>query len=159
MPRAVATLSFLPFPGSDATMNRLIYGIVREPESARLEFPTGPDGSPVTLVVVKGIAAASAAVVQCPSTSELTSVLAFAQVISALHGQCAVLPMRFGSCAASLETLTEMLALRVATFRAALDRIDGCEEMSLRAVWNVAGARTETSAQTTGEPWRGGCDG
>jgi hypothetical protein len=86
---------------------------------------------------VKGIAAASAAVVQCPSTSELTSVLAFAQVISALHAQCAVLPMRFGSCATSLEILTEMLALRVATFRAALDRIDGSEEMSLRAVWSA----------------------
>ena len=137
MPRALATVSFLSFTGSSSVMIHLIYGIIRDQGASGPPFPVGPDGSPVAVVATEGIAAASAAVRQCPSSSELASVLAFAHVVSALHSQCAVLPMRFGSCVNSLPELTEMLTLRAATFRTALDVIEGCEEMGLRAVWNA----------------------
>ena len=155
MPRALATVSFLSFTGSSSVMIHLIYGIIRDQGASGPPFPVGPDGSPVAVVATEGIAAASAAVRQCPSSSELASVLAFAHVVSALHSQCAVLPMRFGSCVNSLPELTEMLTLRAATFRTALDVIEGCEEMGLRAVWNAAGDRAKRAAPYCREPRRG----
>ncbi len=118
-------------------MSRLIYGIVREQAAAGLNLAARPGGSAVSMVKTHGIAAASAAVIEHPSTEDLPSVLAFAQVVSALHAQCDVLPVRYGTCAASERDIEEMLTLRAGPFRAALDVIEGCEEMGVRVVWNT----------------------
>ncbi len=124
-------------------MKQLVYGFVREQVASGLELAPGPEESPISMITAHGIAAASAPLTQCPSTSDLPSVLAFARVVSMLHSQCTTLPARFGSCVPSEAKLEEMMACRAASFRAGLDAIEGCEEMGLRAAWSTSAIAAE----------------
>jgi Gas vesicle synthesis protein GvpL/GvpF len=143
MPRTLGSVSLLSVSGSEVAMSRLIYGILRQRATSRLELPAGPEGSPISLIAAHGIAAASAPIGHCPSTADLPAVLAFARVVRLIHSQCAILPARFGSCFASEAELKEMMACRAAPFRVGLDAVEGCEEMSLKAELGTNGIAIE----------------
>ena len=66
-------------------MSHLIYGILRAREASRLDPTAGLEGSPVSVITVQGISAVCASVSQCPPTSDLSSILGYAQVVSLLH--------------------------------------------------------------------------
>ena len=128
-------------------MMQFVYGFVREQAASSLELVPAPERSPISMIAAHGIAAASVPLTECPSTSDLPSVLAFARVVSMLHSQCTILPARFGSCVPSEAKLEEMMACRAASLRAGLDAIEGCEEMGLRAAWSTSGIAAERAGE------------
>jgi len=63
----------------------------------------------------------------------------------------AVLPVRFGTLAADEAALAESLALRQPQLARALDRVSGCEQMTLR-VWGEVTAAAAPPMDTAGGP-------
>lgn len=118
-------------------MTRLIYGIVREQVFSTLEIHEGPGGSPISLVTANGIAAVSTPILKCPSGLDSDSVLAFSRVVAAFHAQGVILPVRYGTCAESEMLLQQWLEKRKRSILAAIQEIDGCEEMGLKAIWSA----------------------
>ncbi|HEX8204093.1 MAG TPA: GvpL/GvpF family gas vesicle protein [Isosphaeraceae bacterium] len=113
-------------------MSYLAYAIARDPGP---DLPaTSSEGVPLDRVVADGLEAIVSVVPAGYATPGLPRLQAYARTVDELHRRGTVLPLRFGCL---LETAGEIAALldgRRAEFLAALDQVDGCEEMGLR-VW------------------------
>ena len=67
-----------------------------------------------------------------PSSSDVSSMLAFERVVEALHQECSVLPVRFGCLVESEAQVIELLYKHHAPYRAAIEELQGNVEFGIR---------------------------
>lgn len=126
--------------------------------SARLRLPRdglrGAGGSPVRLVVDR--AGELAAAVSSPALTSrqgtIDDALAHARLVEALHGEGAVVPLRFGCVLAGDDAVAELLCARRDELGAALRAVEGCVEMGVRVLAadrDEVGPRAGAPATTT----------
>jgi hypothetical protein len=118
-------------------MKYLVYAILGEELPAEA-LPPGPCAVAVRLAQAEGLAAAWSAVPDDLARPEVPYLLAYAAVVEALHRRAAVLPVRYGCLLDSEAAVGDLLRLRRETFRAALDRVADCVEMTVRT-WGGEG--------------------
>lgn len=116
----------------------LLYGIVpwsRGPGTAvtsALSEIRGVGGAPVGVVGKGGLGAAVSAVAPGDLTPDASRVLAFAEVVEALHAGLGVLPVRYGCVFEDSGRLVAFLRTRAGEYRGLLAELAGCVEMGVR---------------------------
>lgn len=126
----------------------VLYGVARA-SAIQGDLPTGLDGAPIFSVpvpvplpvpmqsAVPGQDAQLCALVSILPDSRLApqpqvaDLLAFQQIVAALHANCDVLPARFG-CVGRAGELISPLQQRKNQYLAALSQLAGCVELALR---------------------------
>ncbi|MDR3637644.1 MAG: GvpL/GvpF family gas vesicle protein [Isosphaeraceae bacterium] len=114
-------------------MNLLAFGIMRAlspPGECARELVPGPA---VELLAVDGLAVAYTSR-DARGTPTVDEALAFAQVTAALHQQTTVLPLRYGCWFDSEADLESLLRRHRQAFVAALDELEGCDEVGLHVL-------------------------
>jgi hypothetical protein len=95
-------------------------------------LPTGLHGAPLRRIESGSLAAVVSGHPLAPEPDEET-LWAHEQIVEDLMASATILPLRFGSTVAEVEALTAMLAERHDEFLAALERVRGAVEVSVRA--------------------------
>ena len=112
-------------------MAYLLYGVVKDPAAAGASI-TGLKGRAVSFVAGHGLCAAVSeldAEEEAPPVAEL---LAYAQVVEALHLRQAVVPMRYGCFLNGIPAIENILKERRHQYHALLDELEGHVEMGIR---------------------------
>ena len=123
-------------------MKQLVYAILAAADIPRIEAGSGLAGEPIDFVVEGELAAACSGVAFDLSSPSTYHALTYAQVVSRLHHQANVLPLRLGCLMAEKEKVNEMLNARRGEFTALLARVAECVEMGVRILPDRA-ARAE----------------
>lgn len=115
-------------------MSLILYGIFIPNNGVALPTLLGVDGQPLLEIRAGGLAAAVSKSTQKPAP-EISSLMAYEKIVAALHRSPTiggVIPMRFGSTAASPPQVRSLLNERRQDYKALLRDIEGCEEMGIR---------------------------
>ena len=115
-------------------MSHLVYCIMREDPKAPAELPLDGCGRRVSALAEQGLLAAVSQIPEEDIAPTVGRLQAFAAVIESLHAVRTVLPMRYGCLVPNAERVAELLRERGAEFASALDGVEGCVEMSIRAI-------------------------
>jgi len=115
-------------------MSYLVYCVLREGDRVPDGLPPGVGGGKVSLLAQDGLAASFSRLRPGEAVPTLPRVQAYARVIEALHTRCTVLPLRFGCELSSRAELVELLRAHRAEFQSALDKVEGCVELGVRAL-------------------------
>jgi len=121
-------------------MTFLLYGIVFAQSGAHGSghpppgLPPGVGGAPVRLTVEGGLGAAVSWIEPPDLTPNVARALSYARVVEALHGDRAVLPMRYGCLFEEERQVVELLAVHGQQYAAVLRGLDGCVEMGVRVL-------------------------
>ncbi len=91
-------------------------------------------GPGIFLAAVHGLAAVLSQVEEADSLPGLASLLAFEQVVEAIHATQAVIPMRYGCLMEGEEAVIRLLENSRQAYDALLDRLDGMTEMGIRVL-------------------------
>ncbi|MWV55218.1 GvpL/GvpF family gas vesicle protein [Chlorobium phaeovibrioides] len=119
-------------------MPLLIHALILRPEalgdlSSALQHIGDVTGAgPLALVAVKDAGAVAVPLEKVPSPPSQEELLRYADAVEQLAALATILPMRFGSTAASPEELLRMLSANRDPILAALERVEGRVEYSLR---------------------------
>lgn len=103
----------------------LVYGIV----DAKVRLPRG-----LKRIEADGLSAVVREVSEKDLEPTIPKILAYENIVEAIHKQTTVVPMRYGSIAESEAQIAERLAEDAEKYSELLDRIDGCVEMGVRAL-------------------------
>jgi hypothetical protein len=114
----------------------LVYCITREDASVHGRLPLAGNDRAVHFVTQPGLAAAISEVLDSDVAPTAPRLRTFAAVVEALHGVCTILPMRYGCVLPAEERVVALLRERAPEFMAALDGVEGCAEMSIRAIFD-----------------------
>jgi hypothetical protein len=106
-----------------------LYALVGEAPGGPL--PAGIAGEGLRLIDCEGVLAAVGEVAATPQLTAET-LRGHDATVRALAGEAGLLPARFGSVLRDEEELRAVLGPRVPSLRAALERVRGCEQMTLR---------------------------
>ena len=117
-------------------MSCLVYCIMREDASVHGRLPLAGNEGAIRVVTQPGLAAAISEVPDSDVAPTAPRLRTFAAVVEALHGVCTILPMRYGCILPAEERVMALLRERAAEFMAALDGVEGCAEMSIRAIFD-----------------------
>ena len=111
-------------------MAYLLYGIVKEPEiKGNL---TGVKGQPVMFVEARGLCAAVSELDIGEGAPPVEELLAYAQVVEALHHRQAVVPMRYGCFLNGVPAIQDILKARRRQYETLLAELAGHVEMGIR---------------------------
>ena len=138
MPRTMASVSLLSLPGSGSVMTASFMASSVHERRSRLDLPRGRKVAPSPSSQCRASQRRRPPSAMPVAFGSHFGDSAFAQVVSLLHAKCTVLPARFGSCCSFRgDAQGNARAAGCTSFLAALDAIEGCEEMGLRAVWGT----------------------
>ena len=121
-------------------MRCLLYGIVfaraADPGFGHSPsaLPPGVGGAAVKLLEERGLRAAISSIGPPDLTPSIARVLAHWRVVEALHGDRAVLPMRYGCLFEEEPRVVELLRVHGAEYATILRGLDGCVEMGVRVL-------------------------
>jgi len=118
-----------------------LYALVGEAPPGPL--PLGIAREPVRLVDCEGVLAAVGEVAAAPAL-EADALRGHDATVRALSGDAGLLPARFGSVLRDEEELRAALRPRAVSLRASLERVRGCEQMTLR----IGQAGSESNERT-----------
>ncbi|HXR24930.1 MAG TPA: GvpL/GvpF family gas vesicle protein, partial [Candidatus Binataceae bacterium] len=123
--------------GSKASRGRYIYAVVTESAEQALNFK-GLDDRPIYTIAHRGMAAVVSDLERARIRPERRNLAAHRAVLSGLMAvEEAVLPMRFGTIAASANAIKSLLSFNRNIFESQLKQIAGKLEMGVRVVWDV----------------------
>ena len=123
--------------GGKASRGRYIYAVVTQSAEQALHFK-GLDDRPIYTVAHRGMAAVVSDLESARIRPERRNLAAHRAVLSELMAvEEAVLPMRFGTIAASANEIKSLLASNRKIFESQLKQIAGKLEMGVRVVWDV----------------------
>jgi len=111
-------------------MAYLLYGIVKE--SVINENVTGVKGQSVIFVEAHGLCAAVSELDVEAGAPPVAELLAYAQVVEALHRRQAVVPMRYGCFLNGIPAIQDILKARRRQYEALLAELAGHVEMGIR---------------------------
>jgi hypothetical protein len=120
-----------------------LYAVVGAAPAGAL--PSGIAGEPLRLLACEGLLAAVGEMAEAPPL-EAEALRGHDAAVRALAGEAGVLPARFGSVLRDEEELRRVLGPRAPALRAALERVRGCDQMTVRLAWgggNGSNERTE----------------
>jgi hypothetical protein len=124
--------------GAKASRGRYIYAVVAHSPAQEFNLK-GLDDRPIYAVAHRGIAAVVSDFESDRIRPERRKLAAHRSVLSGLmEMEEAVLPMRFGTVAASAGEIKDLLASNRETFAGQLKQIAGKLEMGVRVVWDVS---------------------
>ena len=109
---------------------------------------------PVCVVTQAGLAAAISHVPDSDVAPTVPRLRAFAAVVEALHDVCTVLPMRYGCVLPTEERVLALLKERGPEFMDALNGVEGCVEMSIRAIFDTVCQTTTNCEDHVAPPTR-----
>ncbi|PYQ55736.1 MAG: hypothetical protein DMF78_01125 [Acidobacteria bacterium] len=124
-----------------------LYALVGEPPARPL--PRGMAGERLRLVDCDGVLAAVGEMGEAPPLDP-DALRSHDAAVRALSGDAGLLPARFGSVLRDEDELRAALRPRAAALRAALERVRGCEQMTLRMAWS--GQESGSNERTEPEP-------
>jgi hypothetical protein len=114
-------------------MAYLIYGIVKDPPHPEIDRNlTGFKGKPVCFVEAHGLCAAVSELEAEEGAPPVAELLAYAEVVEALHRSQAVVPMRYGSFLDGIPAIRDLLRARYRQYETLLAELDGHVEMGIR---------------------------
>jgi hypothetical protein len=125
-----------------------LYALVGEAPGGPL--PAGIAGEGLRLIDCEGVLAAVGEVAATPLLAAET-LRGHDATVRALAGEAGLLPARFGSVLRDEEELRAVLGPRVPSLRAALERVRGCEQMTLR-IARISGSDERPEPETEQEP-------
>jgi hypothetical protein len=108
---------------------------------------TGLDGAPVWAVAGAGLVAAVSMTDRHSVSPHADLAWQHESVVERLMENGGVLPARFGTLAPDMEALTAQLHNRRTEFAASLDRVRGRVEISVRVLWDDAGAAPRAAGE------------
>jgi len=111
-------------------MAYLLYGILKE--SVINEILTGVKGQPLIFVEAHGLCAAVSELDVEEGAPPVAELLAYAQVVEALHHHQAVVPMRYGCFLNGIPAIQDILKARQRQYEALLAELAGHVEMGIR---------------------------
>ncbi len=112
-------------------MAYLLYGIVKDPAVVGASI-TGVKGQPVIFVEAHGLCAAVSELVVEEGAPPVAELIAYAQVVEALHHRQAVVPMRYGCFLNGIPAIQDILKARRGQYEALLSELAGHAEMGIR---------------------------
>jgi hypothetical protein len=115
-------------------MTYLVYCILRGDGQTHGSLPLAGSQESVCLVTEQGLAAAVSQVLDSDVRPTVRRLRTFAAVIEGLHEMHTVLPMRYGCLLPTRAQVVALLRERGPEFADALDGVEGCTEMSIRAI-------------------------
>ena len=122
-----------------------LYAVVGEGPAGAL--PSGIAGEPLRLLACEGLLAAVGEMAEGPPL-EAEALRGHDAAVRALAGEAGVLPARFGSVLRDEDELRRVLGPRAAALRVALERVRGCEQMTLRLAWSgLSGSNERTEPE------------
>jgi len=125
----------------------LMYCIAEGEPSHRHPLPAGVDGMLVRLVAYKELLSAVSPIGGVPRP-EAAQVLTYQRVVSVLHQERTVLPLRYGCILDGDDEVVALLADRYDTWTAALRELRGCVEIGVRVLLaSGSGRRAGASAR------------
>ncbi len=124
-------------------MKRLLYCVFLGGGSRKLPALRGVDGRPVSCIGDGGLCAATSPVEEVSLVSTVERILAYAEVVEAIFGRRAIVPMRFGSILESEAEVIRHLQERAPEYRAWLRELAGCAEMGIRVLEVPRAVRVE----------------
>ena len=108
-------------------MTYLLYGIVRQSSAECL---------PGTfLITAHGLAAVASPVKEMTAPPSVSSLLAYARVVEAIHARQAVIPLRYGCMMENESAVLRLLEDHRQEYAAQLARLLGMTEMGIRILW------------------------
>jgi hypothetical protein len=113
-------------------MSYLLYGIVRRDSAGG---PPGPCPPGMRLITGHGLAAVVAEVEETNTSPRVSSLLAYAKVVEAIHARQAVIPLRYGCVMENESAIVSLLGDHHQEYRALLARLLGMTEMGVRVLW------------------------
>lgn len=123
--------------GAKASRGRYIYAVVTHSADQPLNFK-GLDDRPIYTIAHRGMAAVVSDLESDRIRPQRRNLAAHRAVLSGLMAvEEAVLPMRFGTIAATANEIKSLLASNRETFASQLKQIAGKLEMGVRVVWDV----------------------
>jgi hypothetical protein len=111
----------------------LLYGIVKDPPAITSNI-TGVQVKPVIFVEAHGLCAAVSELEVEEGAPPVAELLAYAQVVEALHRRQAVVPMRYGSFLNGIPAIRNVLKARQRQYETLLAELDGHVEMGIRII-------------------------
>jgi len=111
----------------------LIYGIVKDPLAITANL-TGVQVKPVIFVEAHGLCAAVSELDVEEGAPPVGELLAYAQVVEALHRRQAVVPMRYGSFLNGIPAIRDVLKARQHQYETLLAELEGHVEMGIRII-------------------------
>jgi len=112
-------------------MTYLLYGIVKEPAVIGASM-TGMKGQAVSFVAGHGLCAAVSELDVEEGAPPVSELLAYAQVVEALHHRQAVVPMRYGCFLNGIPAIQDILKARRRQYKTLLAELAGHVEMGIR---------------------------
>ena len=115
------------------TLAYLLYGIMKEPVAIEINVNlTGVNGKPVIFVAAHGLCAAVSEMDAEEGAPPVAELLAYAQVVEAIHCRQAVVPMRYGCFLNGIPAIRDVLKERQGQYVTLLAELTGCVEMGIR---------------------------
>ena len=114
-------------------MSYLLYGIVKDPPAITANL-TGVQVKPVIFVEAHGLCAAVSELDVEEGAPPVAELLAYAQVVEALHRRQAVVPMRYGSFLNGIPAIRDVLKARQHQYETLLAELEGHVEMGIRII-------------------------
>jgi len=111
-------------------MAYLLYGIAKAPGIS--DILTGVRGKPVIFIEAQGLCAAVSEVEVEEGAPPVADLLAYAQVVEALHRRQAVVPMRYGCFLNGIPAIQDILTARRRQYETLLAELAGHVEMGIR---------------------------
>jgi hypothetical protein len=129
-------------------MSVRLYAVLRMPHRRRVVLPAGLHGEALRIINCGGVSAAVADV-SVPVEASAANLFAFDRVLWDLANVSdGILPARFGAVAQNAAALTSAVASQAPDFAAALERVAGRVQMTVRIPESTSGKRSRR--RTTG---------
>ncbi|HEY0544426.1 MAG TPA: GvpL/GvpF family gas vesicle protein [Pyrinomonadaceae bacterium] len=122
-----------------------LYCLSDEVTARMLEGVPGVGGVAPRLIDYEGIAVVLSEWVEASVPVTRENVLAHERVVSRVLAETTPLPFRFGAIAGA-ERIANYVASQKASLQAALERVRGAVEMSVKIIWDAAEQRREDAA-------------
>ena len=130
----MASLQLLSFASGAVAVKCLVYGILLEKDTVRASLPDTREMGRITILAEGAIGAVCSFLPAAVTTPEVSQLLEYAGVINAVFERITLLPMRFGCWLDGEQELRHLLDRKRDTFRAQLERLDGCAELGIRVM-------------------------
>lgn len=111
-------------------MAYLLYGITKDPVIS--DILTGVKGKPVIFIEAQGLCAAISELEVEEGAPPVADLLAYAQIVEALHHRQAVVPMRYGCFLNGIPAIQDILKARRRQYETLLAELAGHVEMGIR---------------------------
>ena len=131
-------------------MAYLVYGLMNAPAiPENIGNLTGVKGKPVIFVEAHDICAAVSELDVDEGVPPVAELLAYAQVVEAIHRRQAVIPMRYGCFLNGLQAIRDVLKARQHQYETLLAELDGHVEMGIRILLQIKEDEYISSEATT----------